>query len=172
VLAAIGLGVAIAVVGRGLQTSDFIVGTAAPVVEPATIPSVVNTTPIEQSGSGARQRNDDGRHYTGVYMRSLTPQLASKLITARTDGVLIANVFPTGPADQAGIRPGDIYLAVDGMPVRRWEEVAAKNRLTPIGGTYVVTIERDGTVQNISVRVAEVTAAFEAWRASQHNAAQ
>jgi serine protease Do len=103
-------------------------------------------------------------------MRNLTQQAASRQSTARTEGVLVTNVFPTGPADQAGIRPGDIYLALDGVPVRQGADIRAKNQATLIGQAYTVTLERDGKVQNISVRVAEVTVEYQAWRASQRTA--
>src|SRR5262249_18459515 len=127
-------------------------------------------TPSGQSGSSARRENDEGRHYTGIIMRNLTPQAASRQSTARTEGVLVTNVFPTGPADRAGIRPGDIYLALDGVPVRQGADIRAKNKAPLIGQAYTVTLERDGKVQTISVPVAEVTVEYQAWRASQRNA--
>jgi len=164
-LVAIGLGVAVAVGSNLASISDSIVGSQPPsgvaMQQPA--PSAF------PSASGSQEVKDEGRHYTGIYMRTLNPQVASRLpTTARTEGVLVLNVFPTSPADQAGIRPGDIYLALDGVPVRDRREISAKNQLTAVGQGYTVTLERNGMVQNISVRVAEVTAEYRAWVAGQH----
>jgi len=40
------------------------------------------------------------------------------LLTPKSiDGVMVANVQPGSPADQAGVRPGDILLTVNRQPV-------------------------------------------------------
>jgi serine protease Do len=52
----------------------------------------------------------------GVAGQTITPAMARGLALAQDWGVVIADVVPQGPADAAGIRPGDIILAVDGQP--------------------------------------------------------
>ena len=53
----------------------------------------------------------------GVAAQTITPAMARGLALAQDWGVVIADVVPQGPADAAGIRPGDIIMAVDGQPM-------------------------------------------------------
>lgn len=63
-------------------------------------------------------------------------------------GVLINSVIEDSPADRAGIRPGDLVVAVDGSPVtvRHAEDLPEFRRdlsLRPIGTEVQLTVERD-----------------------------
>jgi regulator of sigma E protease len=55
-----------------------------------------------------------------------------------------------GPAWRAGIRKGDVIVAVDGTPVDRWSEVARLVRQKP-GVPVEVTWLRDGKTQSASI---------------------
>ena len=50
-------------------------------------------------------------------VQDLTPELAESFKRPNTNGALIAGVLKGGPADQAGVKPGDIIVAVEGKPV-------------------------------------------------------
>ncbi|MDA8094813.1 MAG: Do family serine endopeptidase [Betaproteobacteria bacterium] len=93
------------------------------------------------------------RGWIGVEVQDITPDLADAFKLASTNGSLIAGVLRGGPADHAGIRPGDILVAVNGHPVRDAEgmlnQVAA---LTP-GARAVLTIMRHGKPHRISLTV-------------------
>lgn len=60
----------------------------------------------------------------------------------------------TGPAEEAGIRAGDIIVAVDGKETPTFADVAAATR--PLSGAVDFTIERDGTEQTVVVPVQQV----------------
>jgi len=53
----------------------------------------------------------------GVVAQTITPAMAQGLGLAQDWGVMVADVAPDGPAAAAGMRAGDIILAVDGDPV-------------------------------------------------------
>ncbi len=55
--------------------------------------------------------------YIGVEPQDITPELAEAFKLPRSEGAMIAGVVQKGPADTAGIRPGDILIAVEGKPV-------------------------------------------------------
>lgn len=57
------------------------------------------------------------RGWIGVEPQDITPELADSFGLTKKSGVIIAGVLRNGPADKAGIRPGDILTAIDGKPV-------------------------------------------------------
>lgn len=64
------------------------------------------------------------RGWIGLVLQGLTPDLARSLgLAPDTQGALVADVPASGPAEQAGLRPGDVILECDG-------QVAIPHRLT------------------------------------------
>jgi Do/DeqQ family serine protease len=57
------------------------------------------------------------RGWIGVEPSDLTPELAATFGVKASAGALITGVLQNGPAAQAGIRPGDVIVAVAGKPV-------------------------------------------------------
>jgi serine protease DegQ len=57
------------------------------------------------------------RGWIGVEVQDITAELAESFKLPGSKGVLIAGVVRNGPAEQAGIRPGDILLEVNGKQV-------------------------------------------------------
>jgi serine protease DegQ len=57
------------------------------------------------------------RGWIGVSMRDMSPDVAQAYSLPDVKGTLVVGVLRSGPADQAGIVPGDILTAVNGQPV-------------------------------------------------------
>jgi serine protease DegS len=57
------------------------------------------------------------RGWLGIEAQDLTGQLAETFGLKDTRGVLISGVLRGGPADQAGIQPGDVITSINGKPV-------------------------------------------------------
>jgi serine protease Do len=55
----------------------------------------------------------------GLTVQQVTPQIAESLGLERADGVVITALEPGSPADDAGLRRGDIIMEVDRKPVRK-----------------------------------------------------
>lgn len=53
------------------------------------------------------------RGWIGVAAQELTPELAESFKLGEVQGVLISEVMRGGPADKAGVKPGDILVSVD-----------------------------------------------------------
>ncbi|MBK7136486.1 MAG: Do family serine endopeptidase [Rhodocyclales bacterium] len=58
------------------------------------------------------------RGWIGVEAQEITPELAESFKLPATEGAIIAGVLRGSPADRAGIRPGDVLVAVGGKPVK------------------------------------------------------
>jgi serine protease DegQ len=57
------------------------------------------------------------RGYIGVEPQDVTPELAEAFKLPRRDGAIIAGVMRGGPAEKAGVKVGDILVAVEGRPI-------------------------------------------------------
>ncbi len=57
------------------------------------------------------------RGWIGVEPQDITPELAEGFGLQRSSGTIIAGVLRGGPADKAGVKPGDILLSIAGEPV-------------------------------------------------------
>jgi serine protease DegQ len=58
------------------------------------------------------------RGWIGVEAQEITPELAESFKLPSQGGAMIAGVMRGSPADRAGIRPGDVLLAIGGKPVK------------------------------------------------------
>ena len=58
------------------------------------------------------------RGWVGIEVQEISPEIAESFGLKSTDGALIAGVLRGGPADRAGIRPGDVLVAVNSQPVK------------------------------------------------------
>ncbi len=57
------------------------------------------------------------RAWPGMVGQTVTPDLAEGFGLELPGGIAVSQVYPAGPADRAGLRPGDIIVAVDGLAV-------------------------------------------------------
>ena len=70
-------------------------------------------------------------------------------------GVVVSAVKEGGPADQAGVKPDDIILAIDGEKVADGDELVARVADTPVGQAIKVTVDRGGEKRSFDVTVGE-----------------
>ena len=90
----------------------------------------------------------------GIEMADLTPELSKKLGVNTLDGAVMAVVQAGSPADKAGIREGDVVIALNGRPIRHASELRARLGLTAIGEEVEMRINRGGTMRTIRTRIA------------------
>ncbi|HEY0846755.1 MAG TPA: Do family serine endopeptidase [Noviherbaspirillum sp.] len=93
------------------------------------------------------------RGWIGVEPQDITPELAESFGLTKKSGAIIAGVLKGGPADRAGMRPGDILLAVEGKPVSDTTDMLNLiAQLTP-GNKAKMTVLRKNEEATIEVLV-------------------
>ncbi|GHD61660.1 Do family serine endopeptidase [Jeongeupia chitinilytica] len=78
----------------------------------------IPATTVRQVMDAIIQDGGVTRGWLGIEAQDVTPELAASFKLAEARGALIAGIVRAGPADAAGMRPGDILLGINGHPVK------------------------------------------------------
>ena len=93
------------------------------------------------------------RGWIGVEVQDLTPELAESFKRNSADGALIAGVLKDGPADKAGMKPGDIVVAVDNKVVNDSSVMLNLISAIPPGETGAITVVRSQVEKIVKIKV-------------------
>ncbi len=107
------------------------------------------------------------RGQLGVAAQDLNPDLAQAFGMKPYSGAAVAQVVPGSPADRAGLRQGDVIVAVDGRPVRSASELRNAVGLLRVGSKVTLEIVRQGRRRTLRAVLAEPEQT-DAGRASEH----
>lgn len=94
------------------------------------------------------------RPWLGVYTAEVNREISAYFDLKVTTGVAVLDVYRGSPAARAGIRPGDVILAVDGQPVRTLPEFTAALARHKVGERLALDIDRQGQKLAITVLLA------------------
>jgi serine protease Do len=114
-------------------------------------PSNIVRSVYEQLKKNGRVRRGD----IGIRPQTVTPVLASGLGLARNSGVVLADVVPDSPAAQAGLRPGDLVLSLDGKPMENGRQLQVGLYRRAVGDVVTLEILRDRQVSKVAVAITE-----------------
>ena len=92
----------------------------------------------------------------GVAIQEVSQSLAQSFGLDKPRGALVASVEPGGPADKAGIKPGDVLLAVNGKAVDRSAELPPLVAAVKPGSKASFDVWRDGAKRTMAVAVGEL----------------
>ncbi|MDP2823735.1 MAG: Do family serine endopeptidase [Sulfuritalea sp.] len=93
------------------------------------------------------------RGWVGVEVQELTPELAESFKLSGTQGSLIAGVMRGGPADKAGIKPGDVLTQVAGKGVKDAQVMLELIAALEPGKTARFDLKRDGRDVGVDVTI-------------------
>ncbi|WP_242468874.1 DegQ family serine endoprotease [Rhodovibrio salinarum] len=111
------------------------------------IPSEIAENVVQQ----LREYGDVRRAWLGVRIQSVTEELAEGLRLDHPRGALVASVSEGGPAENAGIRQGDVILRFDGKDVGDMRELPRMVAETRIGKKVDVVVWRKGERETVEV---------------------
>ncbi len=77
-----------------------------------------------------------------------------------SSGVFVQSVTPGGPSDKAGIKDGDVVVAINGKPIHDGNQLVGMVTATPVGNSLDVTVVREGKRQDYKVQVADLAQLF------------
>ena len=94
----------------------------------------------------------------GVMIKNVTPDLAAEFGLAEARGALVNSVEPGGPAEQAGVQPGDVILSFAGQPIQKTLDLVKQVTQSPVGEKQPLTVWREGQEITLQVGVVELAA--------------
>jgi len=115
--------------------------------------------PINTAKEIMQQLIDRGRvvrGWLGVVIQDLTEDLAQGFGVLPRSGVLVADVMKEGPADAAGLKPGDIIVEFGGQPIREVPELQQRVASVPPGQAREVAVLRDKRRELVTIQVGEM----------------
>ncbi|MGD8963459.1 MAG: Do family serine endopeptidase [Desulfobacterales bacterium] len=95
------------------------------------------------------------RGWLGVAIQDLSAELAEYYNIESKKGVFVADVFEGDPADQAGIKPKDIILAVNGEKITTSRQLTSIIAKIPVNDSAKIKILRDGKAKTFKVKIAK-----------------
>jgi len=98
-----------------------------------------------------REFGETRRGWLGVRIQTVTPEIAESLGLPDEKGALIADVTADGPADVAGILPGDVVLRFNGRVVPSMRDLPRMVADSPVGDGAEVVVWRKGAEVTVSV---------------------
>ncbi len=112
--------------------------------------------PINMAMQVSDQLREQGfvsRGWLGVSIQDLDQALAESFGLERPSGALVANVIEDSPAEDAGLRSGDVILSFRGTDISRSSDLPPAVAGTPAGTRARVEILRDGDRRELQVNV-------------------
>jgi serine protease Do len=97
------------------------------------------------------------RGYLGIVIQQLTPDLAESFDIDSGKGILVAQVSEDSPAEEAGLRQGDVIVEYRGEPVTDVGNFRNRVSLTTPGSTETVTVVRGGERKTLQVTIGRLT---------------
>ena len=113
----------------------------------------ITTTVAKQIMEQIFQTGGITRGWIGVEVQDLTPELAESFKRPSTNGALIAGVLKGGPADRAGVKPGDILIAVDSQPVIDSSTMLNLIAALSPGQTATILVMRNQAEKTVKINV-------------------
>lgn len=92
----------------------------------------------------------------GVVIQEVSKELADSLGLARPQGGIVSSVEKGGPADKAGLEPGDVILKFDGKPINSSADLPRLVGGTRPGSQALLQVWRKGAFREVPIKIGEM----------------
>jgi len=113
------------------------------------IPVSVATDVVAQ----LKEKGKVERGWLGIYLQEVDKNLASSLGLDKPQGALIAQVIADSPAEQSGIKPGDVIVEFNGRSINTSGDLPHQVGLLSPGSKVDAKLIRDGRSRTVSVKI-------------------
>ena len=93
------------------------------------------------------------RPWVGASLQNVTREIADSLGLDRPTGVLVSDLADKSPAQEAGLKRGDIITEVDGQKIDDPEAFGYRLATKPLGGNASIGILRNGKKMNVAIKL-------------------
>ena len=93
------------------------------------------------------------RPYIGASFEPVTSDMAEALGLKIARGALVAKVISGSPADTAGLKPGEVIIAVNGREVEHPDALGYRLTTAGLGATVKLTVSENGTERDVSLKL-------------------
>jgi len=100
-----------------------------------------------------REKGHVVRGWLGVQVQAIDEDLAKSLKMSDTRGAIVSNVTPGSPADEAGLKAGDVVRAIDGKAVETSPDLSSRIASLGPGTDVSLDVLRDGATKTVHVKL-------------------
>jgi serine protease Do len=100
-----------------------------------------------------KERGTVTRGWLGVMIQKITPELAKSFGLSQSEGALVGDVIPDGPAAKGGIKRGDVIVRFNGQDVNDMEDLPKIVAATRPNSVVDVDVIRDGAPKTLRVSI-------------------
>jgi serine protease Do len=115
--------------------------------------------PVNMAKEVMRQLISQGRvvrGWLGIVIQDLTDELAASFGVAEHEGVLVTDVMKGGPAEAAGLRPGDVITELAGARLTEVPDLQKRVAALTPGESVALTVVRDRKPMGVTVKLGEM----------------
>ncbi len=91
------------------------------------------------------------RPFVGATFEPVTSEVAEALGLSTPRGALVIKIIPDSPAAKAGLKPGEVISAVDGVPVEHPDALSYRLTTAGLGKTVALKVLNNGTERSVEM---------------------
>ena len=100
-----------------------------------------------------KQKGKVTRGWLGVMIQRITPELQESFKLKNSQGALVNDIAPNGPADLGGMKRGDVITRLDGVEIASMETLPKQVAAIKPGESVKVEVIREGAIKMLNIRI-------------------